>query len=218
MAQAPCLEQALGDPTGAACWRRALRPGRLVLGSLAHPSQCQRCRQDCRGGWREAPEAGAQGACGGRKPCSVQPRLQVKGQRAPWAEPLTWALPAPQAPHRAQGRDHTQRMDGGLALSSVGQTSLSHSLTQSLEHVHLDSAAQRFRLPLPSTFQKYRSHTIPARAAEKTLGSAANAPAGPEIPPSPVASAPDPISLRCLGAPHSLPEVLQWGGGECHPE
>lgn len=41
MAQAPCLEQALGDPTGAACQRRALRPGCLVLGSLAHRSRCQ---------------------------------------------------------------------------------------------------------------------------------------------------------------------------------
>lgn len=130
--------------------------------------------------------------------------------------------PGPHRPHTGHKSGHTQRMDGGLALSSVGLTGSPHSLMQSLQHVHLNSAAQRFRLPLPSTFQKCRSHTTPARAAEKTLGSAARkpaqaAPAGPEIPPSPVASALNPISPRCLGALHSLPEVLQWGGGECHP-
>ena len=76
--------------------------------------------------------------------------------------------PGTHRPHRGHKGGHTQRMDGGLALSSMGRTGAPHSLMQSLEHVHLDSAAQHFRLPLPSTFQKYQSHTTHARAAEKT--------------------------------------------------
>ena len=76
--------------------------------------------------------------------------------------------PGTHRPHRGHKGGHTQRMDGGLALSSMGRTGAPHSLMQSLEHVHLDSAAQHLRLPLPSTVQKYQSHTTHARAAEKT--------------------------------------------------
>ena len=54
--------------------------------------------------------------------------------------------PGTHRPHRGHKGGHTQRMDGGLALSSMGRTGAPHSLMQSLEHVHLDSAAQHFRL------------------------------------------------------------------------
>lgn len=89
---------------------------------------------------------------------------------------------------------------------------------QRLGPICLDSATQHLQLPFPSTFQKYRSHTAHARVAEKTLGSAAKkpaqaAPAPPEIPPSPVASARDPISLRWRGSCTSLPDVPWWGRG-----
>lgn len=160
-------------------------------------------------------------AWGTRGPLWVQALL-----RATWdskdAKTLTgpsagWPRPSrpPRAPARGIKSCRTQRREARprAAQHPAGSPA---SQKQRLGHVRLDSATQHLQLPFPSTFQKYRSHTARARVAEKTSGSAARrpaqaAPAPPEIPPSPVASARDPISLRCPAHLHQPPRRATTG-------
>lgn len=138
----------------------------------------------------------------GTNPAQSNIGLEAKMQRAREVLQLaSLGSHSYQRPHSGHRGHHTQRRRSGpkqhLASSATSQM-------LRLECIHPDSAAQHSRLPFPSNFQKYRSHTAPARAAEKSLGSDVRkptqaAPAWPEIPPSPVASPCDPIYLRCPG-------------------
>ena len=128
---------------------------------------------------------------------------------------LAQALAAPTGRRSGHKSCRTQRREAWprAAQHPAGSPA---SQMQRLGHVRPDSATQHLQLPFPSTFQKYRSHTARARVAEKTLGSAARrpaqaAPAPPEIPPSPVASARDPISLRCPARLHQPPRRATMG-------
>lgn len=148
-------------------------------------------------------EAGTQEAYYGCNPCSEQPRIpgkDTKDQAGPSASQPGHALRL-LLPLRTQGLPRPK--DGSLAHLSTWSAHLLSPM-QRPECTHLDSAAQHSWLPFLPTFQKYHSHTVPARAAEKTMGSAARkrtqaTPAQPEIPPSPVALPRDPISPRCPG-------------------
>lgn len=138
------------------------------------------------------------------QPCSEQPRIPGKDTKGP-AGPSAGQPGHAQLPLRT--RAATPR--GWRPSPSQHLVSSPTSPMQRPEYTHPDSAAQHSWLPFLPTFQKYHSHTVPARAAEKTLGSAARKPkqataAQPEIPPSPVALPHDPLSPRCPG-------WLWWG-------
>lgn len=198
-------------------WHRAAHPAASKL-SGAHKGLSARKGPFNWAAWCWEPARGLQGSVclGGRH---LLPRLEHKrptmcanpaqsnlGLKAKTQSALQVLQPAGPGthsshnPHSGNRGCHTQRLEA-WPIAVPGQ--FPH-----FKHRRLSAFTwtqqQDSRLPFPSTIQKYRSHTMPARAVEKTLGSAARmptqaTPAQPEIPPSPVASPRDPISPRSLG-------------------